>query len=84
MKLNDINTKPVFVPSKANFSKKGDTYSGVYKGIWINKLSLEDIAILKEHADEELAVETRVWAANGNKYNVLTILEEKEEENGVA
>lgn len=81
MKLNDINTKPVFVPSKANFQKRGDTYSGVYKNIWINKLTLDDIAILQQHADEELEVETRVWAANGNKYHVLTILE-KEEENG--
>lgn len=78
MKLNDINTKPVFVPSKANFSKKGDTYSGVYKGIWINKLTLDDIAILQQHADEELEVETRVWT-NGNKYNVLTILAKEEE-----
>lgn len=84
MKLDDINTKPVFVPSKASFTKKGDTYSGVYKGVWINKLTLEDIAILKEHANEELNVETRTWT-NGNKYNVLTILiKDKEEENGIA
>jgi hypothetical protein len=79
MKLNDINTKPVFIPSKANFQKRGDTYSGVYKNIWINKLTLDDIAVLQQHADEELEVETRVWT-NGNKYNVLTILAKEEEE----
>ena len=78
MKLNDINTKPVFVPSKANFQKRGETYSGVYKNIWINKLTLDDIAVLQQHADEELEVETRVWT-NGNKYNVLTILAKEEE-----
>ena len=83
MKLDDIVTVPVFVPAKASFYKKGTTYSAVYKGIWINKLSISDIAILKEHANEELKVESRV-ADSGTKYYVLTILEEKEEENGIA
>ena len=79
MKLDDINTKPTFVPGKASYTKRGETYSGVYRGIWINKLTLEDIAFLKEHADEELNVEVRV-SDNGNKYNVLSILIKEEKE----
>lgn len=79
MKLDDIVTKPTFVPGKASYTKRGTTYSAVYKGVWINKLSTDDIVVLKEHASEELEVESRV-SDNGNKYYVLSILVKDEEE----
>ena len=76
--LNAISTELTFIPSKAKYNKKDDgTYSAVIGSMWINKLTLKDIEILKKNANKKLKVEEKV-SARGTHYYILPILNKEE------
>lgn len=78
--LNSISTELTFIPNKAKYNKKDDgTYSAVVGNLWINKLTLKDIAILQKNASKKLKVEEKV-SARGTRYYVLPILNKDKEE----
>ena len=76
--LNSISTELTFIPNKAKYNKKDDgTYSAVIGNMWINKLSLQDIAILQKNASKKLKVEEKV-SPRGTHYYVLPILNKED------